>query len=109
MKAMDKDRNRRYSTAGTMADDVFVSSATARRGRPPSAWYRFSKFRAQQGRHFNSLVRCLCVDPGNRRQCLASTVAITERDKKEIALQKARAAEHEANEARANLNDSTIG
>lgn len=45
MKALDKDRNRRYPTAGAMAEDLkrFLGEQPVE-ARPPSVMYRFSKF-----------------------------------------------------------------
>ena len=44
MKALDKDRSRRYETASAFAVDVrrFLSEEPVE-ARPPSAWYRFGK------------------------------------------------------------------
>jgi hypothetical protein len=44
MKALEKDRSRRYETASAFAADVrrFLSQEPIE-ARPPSAWYRFSK------------------------------------------------------------------
>src|SRR5262245_31151197 len=45
MKALDKDRNRRYETASALAADVqrFLRDEPVQ-ACPPSAWYRFGKF-----------------------------------------------------------------
>jgi tetratricopeptide (TPR) repeat protein len=45
MKALDKDRNRRYETANGFAMDVqrYLADEPVAAG-PPSAWYRFRKF-----------------------------------------------------------------
>src|SRR5262249_46045175 len=44
MKALEKDRNRRYETASSFAADVrrFLAEEPIE-ARPPSAWYRFRK------------------------------------------------------------------
>src|SRR5262249_49661578 len=44
MKALEKDRNRRYETASAVAADVrrFLADDPVE-ARPPSAWYRFRK------------------------------------------------------------------
>jgi eukaryotic-like serine/threonine-protein kinase len=48
MKAMDKDRTRRYESAGTLADDIErYLGGRAVRACPPSAAYRLSKFAAR--------------------------------------------------------------
>src|SRR5205807_2552720 len=45
MKALDKDRNRRYETANAFAADVQrYLNDDAVQACPPSAWYRFRKF-----------------------------------------------------------------
>ena len=52
MKALEKDRNRRYETANGLARDIehYLHDEPVM-ARPPSAGYRFSKFAApQQGR-----------------------------------------------------------
>jgi serine/threonine protein kinase/predicted Zn-dependent protease len=45
MKALEKDRNRRYDTANGLARDVqrYLADEPVQAG-PPSAWYRFRKF-----------------------------------------------------------------
>ncbi|MFO0841490.1 MAG: serine/threonine-protein kinase [Gemmataceae bacterium] len=45
MKALEKDRNRRYESAGAFADDVerYLADEPVL-ARPPSAWYRARKF-----------------------------------------------------------------
>src|SRR5436309_2652159 len=45
MKALDKDRNRRYETASAFAADVqrYLHDESVL-ACPPSAWYRFRKF-----------------------------------------------------------------
>lgn len=105
MKALDKDRSRRYSTAGAMADDVirFLSHQPVE-ARPPSGWYRFSKF-ARRNKVAISTVSFVVgsLVLGTVVSVWQARTAIDERDKKDLALQKARVAEAEANEARAEL------
>ncbi|MDV6034708.1 MAG: serine/threonine protein kinase [Phycisphaera sp. RhM] len=105
MKAMDKDRNRRYSTAGAMAEDVsrFLNDQPVE-ARPPSTWYRFSKFarRNKVGLSTASLVACALL-LGTAVSVWQAHTAINERDEKEIALEEARAAEQVANAARLEL------
>jgi serine/threonine protein kinase len=46
MKSLDKDRTRRYETASAFAADIrHYLSEEPIEARPPSAWYRFRKFR----------------------------------------------------------------
>src|SRR4029434_10531788 len=45
MKALEKDRNRRYESPSALAADIQrYLSADPVQACPPSAWYRFSKF-----------------------------------------------------------------
>lgn len=105
MKALDKDRNRRYSTAGAMAEDLsrFLLDQPVE-ARPPSTWYRFAKFarRNKVAISTASLVVCVLI-LGIAVSIWQAREAIKERDEKVIALGEARAAEHAANEARAEL------
>jgi tetratricopeptide (TPR) repeat protein len=105
MKALDKDRNRRYSTAGAMAEDVsrFLMDQPVD-ARPPSTWYRFAKF-ARRNKVAISTVSLVAIALilGTAVSVWQAREAIKERDEKEIALAEARAAEHAANEARTEL------
>jgi tetratricopeptide (TPR) repeat protein len=109
MKALDKDRNRRYSTAGALAQDVsrFLMDQPVE-ARPPSTWYRFSKFarRNKVGISTASMVAGALI-LGTAISVWQARLAIRERDEKEIALQQARAAEDAANDARATLERFT--
>ncbi|MEW4489500.1 serine/threonine-protein kinase [Thalassoglobus sp. JC818] len=102
MKALDKDRNRRYATAGAMAEDVsrFLVDQPVE-ARPPSAWYRFSKF-ARRNKVVISTVSLVtaALILGTGVSLWQARVAIEERDQKETALREARAAEEAANKAR---------
>lgn len=62
VKALDKDRDRRYGTANALADDVqrFIDGATVL-ARPPSLWYQFQKFRKQQGRAIDVTIAALSI------------------------------------------------
>jgi serine/threonine protein kinase len=117
MKALDKDRNRRYSTAGALAQDVsrFLMDQPVE-ARPPSTSYRFSKFarRNKVGISTASMVAGALI-LGTVMSVWQARVAVRERDEKEIALQQARAAEATAKNARLQLegfnerlNSSTI-
>ncbi|MGB7324319.1 MAG: serine/threonine-protein kinase [Rubripirellula sp.] len=105
MKALDKDRNRRYSTAGAMAEDVsrFLMDQPVE-ARPPSTWYRFTKF-ARRNKVAISTVSLVAIALvlGTAVSVWQAREAISERDEKEVALGEARAAEHAANEARTEL------
>jgi serine/threonine protein kinase len=105
MKALDKDRSRRYSTSGAMAEDVsrFLLDQPVQ-ARPPSNWYRFTKF-ARRNKVAISTVSLVAIALilGTAVSVWQARSAINERDEKEIALEEARAAEHSANEARIEL------
>lgn len=117
MKALDKDRNRRYSTAGALAQDVsrFLQDQPVE-ARPPSAWYRFSKFaRRNKVGLSTALMVAGALILGTATSVWQARVAVRERDEKSTALQLARDAEATANNARleleqftARLNSSTI-
>ncbi len=72
--------------------------------RPPSTWYRFTKFarRNKVAISTASLVAAALI-LGTAVSVWQARVAIKERDDKEVALQQARAAEHAANNARVEL------
>jgi serine/threonine protein kinase len=105
MKALDKDRNRRYSTAGALAQDVFrylVHEPVE--ARPPSAWYRLAKFsrRNKVAISTASMVAGALV-VGTIISVWQARIAVRERDQKGIALEEARAAETAAKSARLEL------
>lgn len=105
MKALDKDRNRRYATAGSMAEDVsrFLMHQPVV-ACPPTALYRFTKF-ARRNKVAISTVSSISVALlfGTVVSVWQARVAVRERDEKEIALTEARAAEEKANKARDEL------
>lgn len=105
MKAIEKDRNRRYPTANALAEDVerFVRGEPIE-ARPPSSWYRFSKFAK---RHKLAIISASLVATalivGAGVSLWMATVAIGERNEKQIALQDAVDARVEADRARAKV------
>lgn len=105
MKALDKDRNRRYPTAGSMAEDVsrFLLHQPVE-ACPPSAWYRFTKF-ARRNKvaitTVSSVTAALLL--GTIVSVWQAQVAVRERDEKVIAFNEARTAERTANRAREDL------
>ena len=57
MKALEKDRSRRYETANALASDVtHFLSAEPIEARPPSSMYRFRKFARRNGLLLTSIV-----------------------------------------------------
>jgi len=105
LKALDKDRNRRYPTATAMAEDVerYLNDQPID-ARPPSSWYRFRKF-SRRNRVVLSTVSLVAgaLIVGTGLSVWQARVATRERDQKEIALREARAAEEAANAARLEL------
>jgi eukaryotic-like serine/threonine-protein kinase len=105
MKALDKDRNRRYATAGSMAEDVsrFLMHQPVV-ACPPSTWYRFTKF-ARRNKVAISTVSSITAALllGTIVSVWQAQVAIQERDEKVIALNEAKTAEETANKARKDL------
>jgi serine/threonine protein kinase/tetratricopeptide (TPR) repeat protein len=109
MKALEKDRNRRYETASAFATDVqrYLHDEPVL-ACPPSAWYRFRKFARRNKGAFVAasaagLVTLLVVVG-----LAASNVLISrEKNEKVAALQQARTneqtADHERQQAEANL------
>jgi serine/threonine protein kinase len=109
MKALDKDRNRRYSTAGSLAQDIsrYLMHQPVE-ARPPSTWYRLSKFarRNKVAISTASMVAGALVF-GTIISVWQARVAVRERDEKTIALEEARAAEAAARTARLELEEFT--
>jgi hypothetical protein len=105
MKALDKDRNRRYATAGSMAEDVsrfLVHQPVV--ACPPSTWYRFTKFARRNKVAISTVSSITCaLLLGTIVSVWQAQVAIRERDEKVIALNEARNAEETANKAREDL------
>jgi eukaryotic-like serine/threonine-protein kinase len=105
MKALDKDRNRRYATAGSMAEDIWrflIHQPVI--ACPPSHWYRFTKF-ARRNKVAISTVSSVTAALllGTIVSVWQAQVAIRERDEKVIAFNEARSAEETANKAREDL------
>jgi serine/threonine protein kinase/tetratricopeptide (TPR) repeat protein len=109
MKALDKDRNRRYSTAGALAQDVskFLMHQPVE-ARPPSTWYRLAKFsrRNKVAISTASMVAAALI-VGTIISTWQALVAVRERDQKGVALEEARAAEAAAKSARLELEQFT--
>lgn len=109
MKSIDKDRNRRYPAAGALAQDVsrFLMDQPVE-ARPPSRWYRFSKFaRRNKAAISTAAMVAGTLILGTAISLWQAHVAVRERDEKDIALKKARTAEDVANTARVELEGFT--
>jgi eukaryotic-like serine/threonine-protein kinase len=101
MKALEKDRNRRYETANGFAADVqrYLADEPVQ-ACPPSAWYRLRKFGRRNkapvlaGGVFLLLLVAGVVGTsiGLVRALVAERQAVTERDEKEEARQQTRQA-----------------
>ncbi len=98
MKALDKDRTRRYESAAAMAADVrrFLSHEPID-ARPPSRWYQLSKFAKRHGVAFvTTAIVVVTLLAGTAMSLYQASWAIHERNEKDVALQKAIAATNEA-------------
>lgn len=102
MKALDKDRNRRYATVTAMAEDVglFLSDQPVK-ARPPSALYRFAKFsrRNRVALTTFALVTAALI--------FGTAVSIWQAGVAYEALGQAREAENAANKSRVELEEFT--
>jgi hypothetical protein len=102
MKAIEKDRGRRYETASALAADVsrFLHEEPIE-ARPPSPLYRFRKF-ARRHKVTITTISFVAVAMifGTGMSIWQWSRAVAEGDKKESALKDAIRARNEANEAR---------
>jgi serine/threonine protein kinase/tetratricopeptide (TPR) repeat protein len=101
MKALEKDRNRRYETAGSFAADVrrYLDDEPVH-ACPPSAWYRFRKFaRRNKAALAAVMVMILAVLVAVVAMAVGTWLTARERAQKVVALEQA-LREHE----RANRN-----
>jgi serine/threonine protein kinase len=88
MKALEKDRDRRYGTANSFAADVqrYLADEPVQ-ACPPSAWYRFQKFaRRNKGPVIAVSVSLLCLVAGIIGTSAGLVWAVRERDEKARAL-----------------------
>ena len=124
MKALEKDRERRYDSASSLADDVhrFLNDEPVN-ARPPSASYRLQKFaRKNRGLLTTAMVSCLALvaatvislafafHADQQRQLAETAREQEQRANKEtqLALLKAKAATEEATRALAESEESRI-
>jgi hypothetical protein len=105
MKAMDKDRTRRYETATALAEDVtrFLQEEPVH-ACPPSALYRLSKF-SRRHRVTITTVALIAVSliSATGISLWQAKQAVDERDRKEVALAAAMLARSEAEQAKQKL------
>jgi serine/threonine protein kinase len=113
LKALEKDRDRRYETAGSFALDIqrYLADEPVR-ACPPSAWYRFRKFaRRNKGPVVAASAILFCLVAGIIGTSLGLVWAVRERDEKARALtaeSTARVAERQVRDkAMAALRDMT--
>src|SRR5262249_41116934 len=101
MKALEKDRNRRYETANGFAMDVQRYLADeAVQACPPSAWYRVRKFvRRNKGPVLTVAMIFILIRGGALGTTAGLVQARRERDAKENARQQAEAGFRKAREA----------
>ncbi|PAY18848.1 protein kinase [Rhodopirellula sp. SM50] len=102
MKALEKDRGRRYASASELADDVrrFLAEQPIE-ARPPSQLYQLSKFarRNKAALVTVSLIAAAMI-LGTAVSLWQASVAFGERNEKDAALQKALQLQQEADAAR---------
>jgi serine/threonine protein kinase len=87
MKALDKDRNRRYETANSLAQDVerFLRDEPVQ-ACPPSAWYRLGKFvRRNRGAVVAASLVLLALVGG----VIGTTAGLLRAEKRLVQLEKA--------------------
>ncbi len=105
MKALEKDRNRRYGSASAFAEDVqrYLADEPVQ-ACPPSAWYRFGKLaRRNKGAFFTASAVAVAVLLTVAVLAMSNVRISDERDQKraalhdkEIALERARQSETDA-------------
>ncbi|QDV70714.1 Serine/threonine-protein kinase PknB [Rosistilla carotiformis] len=105
MKALEKDRTRRYESAAALAADIkrYLNSEPVE-ARPPSRAYQFRKFAR---RHRAALVTAMLVGVtmliGSAVSLWQMTAAIDQRNQKEAALREATAAKAEIEQFAENI------
>ncbi len=110
MKAVEKDRSRRYETASAMAHDLrrFLDNEPVE-ARPPSSWYRFSKFaRRHQVLIVATSMVLLAMMLGTGVSLWQMARAVAERDAKELAREDADRARREVEEFSQRLAQANV-
>jgi tetratricopeptide (TPR) repeat protein/serine/threonine protein kinase len=94
MKALEKDRNRRYETANGLAHDIerYLHDEPVQ-ACPPSAWYRWRKFRRRH-RHAVVVALALCLGVLATVVVLAISTVLISRERAEAVRQKNQAEEN---------------
>ena len=92
MKALEKDRNRRYETANGLAADLrrYLDDEPVQ-ACPPSAWYRFGKFARRNKAALSAaglIAAALLAAVGTL--AVSNVLIARERNQKEVALRRAR-------------------
>src|SRR5262249_21025060 len=107
MKALEKDRNRRYESASAFAADVQrYLSAEPVAACPPSAWYRFGSFsRRNRGALVATAVGTLVVIFGVAGLIVNNWMVAQETKKKEAALETALAEQTRADRNQARFKE----
>jgi serine/threonine protein kinase/tetratricopeptide (TPR) repeat protein len=109
MKALEKDRNRRYETAIALSEDIgrYMHDEPVRAG-PPSRWYRLRKFvRRNRGPVLAACLVLLTLVAGVAGTSWGMVRAFDERDAKERARQEAADNEVKSRAAQASAEQST--
>ena len=109
MKAIDKDRNRRYPTAESLAEDIsnFLSDEPVE-ARPPSSLYLFSKFtRRNKVALTTATLVCASLIVGSIISVWQANVALKENREKQHALTRSRFAEARARTLNEDLEQFT--
>ena len=110
MKALEKDRQRRYESAAAMAADIrrFLTQQPIE-ARPPSRLYRITKF-ARRNRVAILTISLVAIALlfGSGISFYQASRAIYERNQKELALQDAIQSKNQANDARQEVEQFTV-
>lgn len=107
MKAIEKDRTRRYESAGSLAADVnrFLKDEPIE-ARPPSRLYKLYKFsRRNKITLITTSLVGMALLAGTGISIWQANQAVWERNQKEIALQQAIESRNEANQARKEIEE----
>jgi serine/threonine protein kinase/tetratricopeptide (TPR) repeat protein len=91
MKALEKDRSRRYETANSLAMDLrrYLADEPVL-ACPPSSWYRFGKF-ARRNRAAVVAATVIALAVASALGCLAASTVWVSRERDEARMQRGRA------------------